>query len=203
MNTLLLTGYNEKFKPLANITVQRLFAYANQHELKFTCHAYVGSMNPYWQKVRDILRYLPDFDRILWMDCDQLVTNMDFELPAVWSGAHFSMDWGQDATGPECFSACGFLACSDSLPLFEWIESVHDQYADGPFPEQTPMRLAYTENRFPGKMHVHSRRLFNAVPIEVHPTVVEPWQPGDFCAHVTMASLTERVAIAQKILERL
>lgn len=202
-NTILLTGYNPKFSKLAAITEPRLQEYADRHGMDFIASLYKETVNPYWEKIRDVIATIDLYERVVWLDIDQLVTNMDAKLPEYWLGAHFSMDWGIDATGPDCFSACGFIACADSLPLFEWVESVHDLYAGGTFPEQTPMRLAYRENRFPGLIYVHPRRLFNAVPIEVHPSAPEPWQPGDFCAHATMLPVDERVALAGKILARL
>lgn len=201
--TVILTGYNDKLVPLAAITEPRLEQYADRQGMDFVASRYKEMVNPYWQKIRDVIAAIELYDRALWMDIDQLVTNMDAQLPEYWLGAHFSMDWGVDATGPSDFSACGFIACADSLPLFQWVESVHDQYADGPFPEQTPLRLAYRENRFPGLIYSHPRRLLNAVPIEVHPSAPEPWQPGDFAAHLTMLSVEERVKLARTILARL
>lgn len=202
--TVVLTGYNDKLAALAAITEPRLQEYADRHGMDFISSRYKEADNPYWQKIRDVAAVIDNlYERALWMDIDQLVTNMDARLPEYWLGAHFSMDWGVDATGPSDFSACGFIACADSLPLFKWVESVHDQYADGPFPEQTPLRLAYRENRFPGLIYVHPRRLFNAVPIEVHSSAPEPWKSGDFAAHLTMLSVQERVELAKKILARL
>jgi len=47
------------------------------------------------------------------------------------------------------------------------------------------------------------RRMFNAVPDEVSPgNVVEPWQPGDFAAHLTMLPVEQRVALFHEISRR-
>jgi hypothetical protein len=201
--TLLLTGYNEKFKPLADITVPRMQDYAQRHNLRFKAQQY-GESNPYWEKIRDTIAALSTgfYERVFWLDADQLITTPEVSFDRLTKGVHFSQDWGVDATEPHHFSACGFVACLDSLPLFEWVESVREQYVGGDFPEQTPLRLALQENRFPGMIHVHPRRVFNSVPIEVHPSVVEPWQPGDFAAHITMLTVEERVKLAKEIAER-
>ncbi len=199
MNTTVLSGFNHRFSQLATVTMLPMLQWATRHGYVYVCEPYDQAVNPYWQKIRQVITTLKRgwADRVIWLDCDQLVTNLDISFDQT-SGVHFSRDWGVDATEDQHFSACGFVACRDALPLFEWVESVHDQYAHGDFPEQTPLRLAYAENRFPGLMHVHERRVFNAVPMEVHASVVEPWQPGDFAMHITMKDVEERVKLAEK-----
>lgn len=201
--TLLLTGYNEKFNPLADITVPLMMRYAELHGLRIQVREY-EDRNPYWQKITDTIAALSSgfYERVLWLDADQLITTPEVSFERMQSGVHFSRDWGKDATEDSHFSACGFVACRDALPVFEWVESFRDKYELGDFPEQTPLRLAHHENHFPGMMHVYPRKVFNAVPIEVHPTVVEPWESGDFAAHITMLEIDERVKLAREILKR-
>ena len=48
-----------------------------------------------------------------------------------------------------------------------------------------------------------ARNVFCAVPDEVSPgNVVEPWQPGDFAAHLTMLPIAERVELFHEIMGR-
>jgi len=55
-----------------------------------------------------------------------------------------------------------------------------------------------------GLINIMQRRYFNAVPDDVCPgKVPEPWQPGDFAAHLTMLPIEERIALANKILKTL
>lgn len=46
---------------------------------------------------------------------------------------------------------------------------------------------------------IHPRRFLNAVPKEVDPTVQEPWQPGDFAAHLTNIPLEKRIELFHEI----
>lgn len=54
-----------------------------------------------------------------------------------------------------------------------------------------------------GPLMMCYRRMLNAVPDEVSPgNVPEPWQPGDFAAHITMVPIEERVRIFHEVMKR-
>lgn len=197
MTTLVLTGYDDAMRDLGDLTAPLMEAYAIRHGFGFRCFRdFPEREPPYWRKIPKIIQAFDEgYLRVIWLDADQLVTNPAWVPPDEWQGFHASQDWGRDATRPEHFSMCGILAGRDALWLFEGIESKKAQCINGPFPEQTPAREYYQD----GVMTIHPRRVFNAVPIEVHETVVDPWQPGDFCAHLTMISIPDRVRLFHKI----
>ena len=192
--------------PIGKLTAPLMHSYANQFGLDFRCWTELSGKHPgYWEKVPQVLDAFDEgYERILWLDADILITNAEL---APWrsmiSGFHSSMDWGQDATEDSHFSMCGFVVCNNASHLFEFLEENKEDWVNKPFPEQAPMRWLY-EHRYGGKcMTTHPRRVFNAVPKQVHETAVDPWQLGDWCAHITMLPVELRVEIFHELLAKL
>lgn len=206
MKTLLLTGFDDKMAPIGELTSPLMEDYAKCNKMDYRCWRQVTAKHPaYWEKIPRILDAFSDgYDRVVWLDADQMVTAPELgPWKRIKKGFHASLDWGQDATADSHFSMCGFTACRDTVPLFEFLEHTKADWVDKPFPEQAPMRWLYEQRYGKHRMVTHPRRMFNAVPIEVHPTVQEPWQPGDWCAHLTMLPVPERVALFHKIKKKL
>lgn len=201
MKTLLLTAFDDFMAPLGDLTAPLMLAYASRHGMDFRCVRQFPATKPaYWHKVPCILQAFDDgYEKIIWLDADQKITNPDIIPPGEF-GFNASMDWGADACDASFFSMCGFSAYRDSIRFFWWLEYREEELIDKPFPEQEPMRYLY--RNFPSireKMCIHARRAYNAVPLCIHPSVVEPWQPGDFCAHITHLPIEERIRVFHAI----
>lgn len=215
MTTLLFTAFDAAYLPLATITVPRMGDYAKRHGYQFHCYTEPIFDIPnamYWSGVLGAAPNLETFDRVMYLDVDQLITNgmltiEDLIGPRT-AGFHASKDWGSDATEPWHFSMCGWVAHQDCKNLFRQAYDVEPLFRDKPFPEQAPMQmLATMKNLVSGKPYyditVHPRRTFNAVPDAVSPgNVPEPWQPSDFAAHLTMLPMDDRVKLAKEIYEK-
>ena len=168
MRTLVLTAYDDAFEPLGKITSPLMAVYAKQHGFDFECmRTSFVQCHPSWWKIYRLLSALVTYDRVIWMDADIVVTN-DLRIPPGESGYHCSRDWGEDATEPWMLSNCCFAAFPDSLPLIGWILDNRDNYSKE-FHEQEHMRAA-ARDKFKDVITVHPPRVFNAVPIEIHPT---------------------------------
>lgn len=233
MRTILYTGHDEAYKPLAKITVPRMAEYAEHHGMDFTCYdkPLIDVPNGiYWTGVCGALKAFEEgYDRAIYLDVDQLITNMDYSVPNIWTyGFHASKDWGNDATNEWNFSMCGFVTFKTGKGIFETALSVEPHYRDKPFPEQLPMQEMakinmqqrddfnhYVETsgykplfKSPKDSQwlwtIHPRKVFNCVPYQVCPgNVPEPWSKGDFAAHLTMVDLPRRIEIANEILASL
>lgn len=212
MKTILYTGHDDAYASLAEITVPRMAAYAKRHGMEFQCITGPVDDIPdaiYWLKFSAAEGFLLLYDRVIWLDVDQLITNMDAKIaiPDEAYGFHVSTDWGYDAIEPHHFSVCGFAAHRDSLPLFEAAWELEPTSRGKPFPEQEPMRQvvkSYVDMHNPPICFVHGRKAFNCVPDAVCPAKVpEPWQPSDFAAHLTMLGVEDRVKLAKEILATL
>lgn len=217
MRTILYTGYDAPYTPLASLTVPRMVALAAKHGIEFQAFDEPPpGLNIYWTGVARGLKFLREgYERIIYLDVDQMITNPD---KAPWlsvgtSGFHASKDWGADAVEPWHFSMCGFVAHRDCIGLFENVLTMEPDWQDKPFQEQGPFRelvrqmmadLPHMRELKPGEpnnglINIHPRKLFNCVPDEVSPgNVPEPWRPGDFAKHITMLPIGERVLMAQQ-----
>lgn len=220
MRTLLFTGYDDAMKSLGLLTVPRMAQYAGMHGFAFICYRRPLLDVPngiYWTGVMGAIEAISSgYDRAIYLDADQMVTNFECELPEWGSGFHASRDWGLDATEPWHFSACGFVVHKDTLPLLKETLSMEPEWRDKPFPEQGPLREV-ARKRIDGMpmvptgdyagqacINIHPRRVFNAVPAEVCPSQTpEPWQPYDWCAHLTMLPIDARVNLFHEIASRL
>jgi hypothetical protein len=208
--TLLLTAYDSAMAPIGDLTSPLMLAYANRHGYDFHCsRQFDVGCESYWQKVWDIRAFTSlsnpirkEYDRIMWLDADQVITNPDWTPP--WDkGAHFSLDWGIDAITDDHFSACGFVVCRDAFGIFSSVAERHYLYREKEFPEQAALRgIRQNLSREREMMFIHDRRVFNAVPIEICEEAPDPWQKGDFCAHLTHVPVDTRVEIFHIIREQ-
>jgi hypothetical protein len=211
MKTLLYTGHDAAYKPLADITVPRMAEYAERHGFDFTCHTEPLIQVPngiYWTGVCGALQAFEDgYDRAIYLDVDQLVTNMEFKINPPPFGIHVSKDWGNDAILDEHFSACGIVShMKDSERFMKNVLFLEPAFRDKDFPEQAPLQSVYKHQKAAelNIVTVHPRKVFNCVPDQVCPGAVpEPWAPGDWCAHLTMVDLARRIEIAKEILSSL
>lgn len=218
VKTLVLTGYDSAFAPLGELTKPLVKEYARRHGFGFLClreppswkfptggmeHC-PGNWHPSWWKMW-LLPYLFKIcGRVLWIDADMVVTNPEVVPPGE-SGYHCSLDWGVDATEPWMLTNCCFAAFPDCVPLVQWVLENRENISCE-FHEQNHMREAAKQG-FCGDdqqpvITVHPSRVFAAVPVEVHPSVVDPWQPGDWLCHLTMVALEERVRLAKEFIGR-
>lgn len=215
MKTILFTGLDEPYEALAAITVPCMGDYARNHGVDFCVwEDPPDGLNIYWTGVARALELLRDgYERVMYLDVDQLITNPDISpLSHPPFGFWCSSDWGEDATAPWHFSACGWIAHGDCKPMFEAVLDMEPAWRDKPFQEQGPwqewmrertegLKMYPNDIKQPGLINVAPRRIFNAVPDDVCPgKVPEPWQPGDFAAHLTMLPMEERIALARKII---
>lgn len=208
MKTLVLTAFDNAMAPIGELTAPLMMAYANRHGYDFHCtrHFEVGCQS-YWQKVWDIHAFTSlsnpvrhHYDRILWLDSDQMICNPDWTPP--WTeGFHASLDWGTDAVSDDHFSACGFVVCRDAFGIFSSVAQLHYLFREREFPEQ--MALRSMRESHGDMMHTHPRRVFNAVPKEISEEAPEPWELGDFCCHLTHVPCERRVEVFHLIQEQL
>lgn len=202
MRTILLTAFDDVMAPIGNLTSPLMLDYANAHGMDFVC---VRNMRErvatYWQKIWEIhgLFSASSCDRVIWMDADIVITNPDF-VPPWHSGFQASFDWGLDANDESMFSACGFVIGRDMLPLIEDVVKHYLQFADRDFPEQSALRHFYKDGGgYKFRMRTHPRRVFNAVPREISEEAPEPWERGDWCAHLTHVEVERRVELFHEI----
>ena len=207
MRTLFLTGYDDAFRSLGNLTSAIMWDYAEMHNFDFQRMRSAPedcpeSFHPSWWKMYRLLSaFAEGYERVIWMDADMIITNPDIVPPGE-HGYHCSRDWGVDAAEKWQLSNCCFSVTPASADLIRWVLENRDSYSTL-FHEQIHLCELARQGMFSGVLEIHPRRIFNAVPIEVHPSAPEPWQKGDWAAHLTMIPLKDRVALFHKIRRRI
>lgn len=202
MKTILFTAFDEKYKPLAELTIPLMWDYAvlNGWHFHYVAEPMIKTQDGiYWTKFLAALEHLKTHERYIWLDIDQMITNPKASLNVAPIGFHVSRDWGFDAKDWWCFSVCGFIAHQDCIPLFEEVLKLEPKSRGKPFPEQQPMRDLIKKKRDQAWM-LHPPRFLNAVPNEVcSGKVVDPWRLGDFAAHLTMLPVRERIELFHQV----
>ena len=166
--------------------------YARKHDYDYVNHLIERKPGQYpaWAKLELLLHFLPTVDRLLWIDADSFVTNSEITLEQIphIDGITASRDWAVDA-GMSDFSSSGMIITQRALPLIE-LASRKTHWANYPLWDQNALREAARD--FKTLLHVLPRRTLNAVPQELHPWAMEPWQEGDFLCHLTNKSNEDR-----------
>ena len=185
MKPVVLTAWTENMHSIVEITSPTKIEYARKHGYEYRDHIFNEKTDehPAWGKLALLLDVLPTVDRLLWIDADAFITNPEISLENIphIDGLTASRDWGIDASLLD-FSSAGMILTPKALPLVE-AASRKTHWANCPLWDQNGLREAARE--FRNLLHILPRRALNAVPQELHPFAVEPWQEGDFLCHLT------------------
>ena len=199
---LLLTGYDDNYRALGEITTPSKVAYAQRWGMDFERipeEAYRGSpFHPSWHKVAAIREHLVDRPYVFWMDADTVVTNMDHER-AIPDGVSFigSQDWcaapGEAPENAPYFS-CGNFIAVNTPQAFDILGRVaalsHYGKRQHCCWEQDAFVHVFRSNPEYRKLaEVWPSTWFNAVDLFTSaphtPIAPSPWTPGDTLVHLT------------------
>ena len=197
---LILTGYDDAFAEIGDLTTPIKAAYAQRHGYEFRCvRDYEPGTHPSWQKLRLMKGMLPRHDWIFWMDADGVVTNAERSVEEYVLGDErcagksliASLDWA----GPSPWNAGHFLI-RNTPGMLRFLEAClwHEpKWGNCAFWDQSAMQ----EHIRPEDLAVLPRRMLMAVPRACRDAAPEPWEPGDFIAHCTMDDQTARLEIVR------
>lgn len=74
MKPLLLTGWTgDEWRPVAEVTMPLMRAYADRHGMDFSWAELAGPRPPSWQKIIGLLQTLPDRPAVVWIDADVVI----------------------------------------------------------------------------------------------------------------------------------
>jgi hypothetical protein len=207
--TLILTGCDNAMAEVADITEPSHKAYANRHGYAFqrmTQADYQPGSHPSWQKLRFLNELLPDYDQILWLDADTIITNPEISIDTITADRPGSLFVSTDWTYPmpedaiKHFSLGNFIAKS-TPEMYGVIAAAlkRTEWANRGLWEQQAIQEEYRANPdIRPHIRILPRRALNAVPATDATTGPEPWQPGDFLCHATFLPFEERIAILQE-----
>jgi hypothetical protein len=205
MKRLLLCGYDDAMKELGDLTAPLMQAYASRHGYDFKCsRIYSKDVMPYWQKLYKVRDELDRYDEVHWMDSDIVITDPSrtFHPDSNIADIFLSRDWGIDAIEMTDISSCHFLimGTASGRRLIDYAINLENNWPKEKLYDQDALRKSIVDTNT--IFLPYARRIFNAVPIEVHESAPEPWEPGDWTAHLTMLPMEKRIALFHKIREQ-
>lgn len=204
MSTLLATGFDQAMAPIGELTspIMAEFAARNGFDFKVVRNIQDEQMSGYCFGLLETALEIERYSRVIWMESDILITNLDYRIPELSPGLHVSRDWGDDAVDDDHFSTCAFIAHQDAEPLFRYLIMNEPEWRNQPFPFQEPLRRLRREHGWAKSLiHVHPRKMFNCVPSDIL-GAIEPWQEGDWLCHLTHIPVEKRVELFHKIANR-
>ena len=202
---LVLTGYDDNGAKIGDLTSELMAKYAVRHGFSFKCNRkYESDTHPSWQKLGLVRRELLNYDRVLWMDMDVVVTNprIDFRnIEEHFEGLIFSFDW--EYREPSLFSAGIFIAkhCPRSFRFLDEVLTKigYSQWEHNCTTDQGAMREVYgSDCEWRDCVKVLPHIYLAPVPVEAQPKSIDPWVPGNFLCHLTGIDNDRRVELFHK-----
>lgn len=202
---LVLTGCSESMLPVGNLTSQIAHRYAEYHGYDFEMvdpKEFIGDGHPSWHKLRLVNDRLQRYHSVLWLDADVVITNpfIGIENRTASFGLTVSTDWSVPESNDIAYFSTGCYVITNCVGSFEFLRGAmaRKEWQSKIFWDQSAMQEEYRENEsIRSFVHIVPRRELNAVPAFPNMKVEEPWQPGDFVAHLTNRSNEERIRIIQ------
>lgn len=190
---LVLTGYDDAGAPLGDLCVGSQRAYALRNSYDFECvRSYEPGSHPSWQKLRLLRERIPNYDLILWLDCDSVVTNPFIRAENLAGPTIFtaSCDWcapvGDDTKTK--FISCGNFILRNHPEVGRWLDAASSQasrFANRPCWEQdSVLDRMRSDKWFDQQVTRLHRNALNSVSPQVA-NASSPWTPGDFLCHLT------------------
>ena len=199
MAVLILTGYDDAFAPIGDITTPGKADYAKAHGYAFECvRDYPINVHPSWHKLQLLMDRIERYDAVVWFDADSVITNPfidvmsdagDTILTASQDWCAPADEWPEDARGINF----GNFILRNTQHTMEWLRAAaqHAQYATRSTCcwEQDAVNKCMRELPwFNAEVTRLPRRYLNAVHPDCElPSIKapDPWRPGDLLIHLT------------------
>jgi hypothetical protein len=197
MKIAILTAFNEAFREIGDIAAKSMRAYAEPRGYDFRCYT-IGpewERKPSWAKVPLILRNLPDYDYVQWIDADAVVTG-EQDLSDILQPA--TLNIARDLNGINC-GVMAWRNCEQSLHALRYIDHCYPRYADHPWFEQAAL-MSFVDEL---EVCYQPKPLYNAYAEDFgEGTLIRHWpgQPNDVRLVQMRAVAASRGLVASNIL---
>lgn len=209
MKTLIVTGSDENMYPVLNLTLKSKLEYTNKHNYDFL--VVKNWTNITKQNVKNgigflrvalCFEHLQNYDVVVWLDGDSVVTNTDIKIEDIISeeGAFYaSYDW---EVGVKVFSTGNFI-----LKKHDKTQVLYETFLQTScfFPEeqQTLRHIYGSDPTLHSVMKIVPRKYLGSVPKiqeklqtwQGRNSIEEPWTSESFIAHLTGITNQERIDI--------
>lgn len=209
MKTLVLTGSTKAMRNIHDLTVRSKRTWAEYHEYDFLdIRQWNSEPAVVWQKMALIERMMGEYELVVWLDADTVVTNIAWKaedfVQREQAVVYVSADWGpcpeEDRwfwfnTGNMVVRWTGM----ESVRLFEamW-QRGRDKWWNVWGFEQSALQDLKRDPAFGHLISVLPGKMLNAVPRSVQPHTRNPWDHTDFLAHITGITNDHRLQVVQE-----
>lgn len=202
----LITIYDEKYKPLADLTwTQNKVEYAKRHGYEaiaktdnFVPNIKLGFQKVWWLK--DLMASRPDLEWIWWTGCDSLITNFDIKIEdRIDNDYHFII--ASDCNG---LNSDSFLIrnSTEGRAFVDHLQSLEPRLHDHKWEDQ--QAIIESVDEFKNIIKIVPQKSLNAYPTAVynnqsHLDTLDTdgtWRPGDLLIHWPGLSLETRIWLA-------
>jgi len=162
------------------------------------------SRAPPWSKILLLQREMkrnPDYDYIIWIDDDILITNKDKKFEDFIQKYDSDIFVSADAHGSYPMNT-GIIVCKNNTQTLNYLEQIwqlcekYPASKNGGLWEQDVMTKDYKKNKF-----------INIIPYGIIQTFQRKanldWKPGDFSAHFTGMKMDDRIKMRDEILYKI
>lgn len=134
MKIAIITAFNEDFRAIGEIGAASMREYAEKRRHAFHCYN-IGpewQPRPSWAKVPLLLRLLPHYDYVQWIDADAMLIGeqdlVDVLRPA-------TLNISRDLNGINC-GVMAWRNCPEAMNALRYIQDAYPRFADHPWFEQ-------------------------------------------------------------------
>lgn len=195
----MLTGYDDAFAEIGDVTTPGKEAYAAWWGYSFECvRNYPTHYHPSWHKLTMLMERIGWHDAIVWLDADSVITNPSIDIMSLAADTVLtaSQDWCAPSDEPPRYAKginFGNFILRNRARTIPWLEAAarHTQFATRStccWEQDAVLKCMRELPWFDREVHRLPRRALNAV----HPdcklpsiTAPDPWQPGDLLIHLT------------------
>lgn len=224
--TLLISSAPSDWRALSDITFPRFKHYADMHGYGF--FPWVSDPKDYWfnpaTRTRELLpvkgfakldlflRFLPEYERVVWLDADMVITNFESDLDDLtWQAPH-QLVIGHDHNGHNTTVIIArssdlmfdfMWACNNTgRKLFlghDWVEMEAMRYflQTPPYDDQMFATWISCKRLCP---ILHTEYVDAGLPAKVSQKY--GWEEGDWSVHLSALHISRRVELAKQFAER-
>jgi hypothetical protein len=193
----ILSITNESYWPVSDITRPVNVEYALSHNYVFNMfiHPPAPWSETVWGKITYLKKRLAEFDWVMWIDADAMITNHRVRIEDLIEKAGEGKDLiiSSDLNG---LNAGVFLLrnCEWSQLFLQFVESRKDEYLSHRYPEQEAMDAVIKDGETRHHVAYLPQWLLNQFWLQ--------WIPGDFIIHHAGGSVEDKVKGLTPFLEK-
>ncbi len=198
MKVAVITIYNQGYKAVSDLTIPVMGEYCKRHGYSLLVYADPDcERNICWHRATALMQNLHNFDLLVWMDADSLITNHEIELPQF---AQNLITVAKDRNGIND----GVMFVKGGEESRKLIQRIWNE--DGTSMQDAMQKLYDKDASVSQLIAVVPQQRFNAYLMEEYNLPKESlgnWSPGDFMLHLPALSMDRRVELINEAIPKM